>query len=696
MTPRNAPCPCGSGKKFKHCHGSAAALKDGQENGREIDFARSRKDGRFGRPLRLSAENSINALRQQVHSLISGRTPEQLQQALDCLARWRKLQPHSFEALQRQLEIHLYQGRLEEVRRSLQAWKGPREQHPEFEYFSGVLAQLQGDMDAARRHYAMAICEQRSKAKEYALDEAAMTVATAIQLCETAAGNYPGSSTTAEEGMFGATEELRLLEVALLQWQEQTNPAEAPAETKRIHANAWYNLGCAALAGFTADDRRVGLFEKAIELDPGHLLAQFNHAFAHNYSYSKSPEQIFQAHLRAANWLESTHPPEAPPEGTRHALNRNEQARRIRLAYVSSDFRQHSVAHFILPVLAHHDRERFEVFAYHTHRRVDELTQRVRQHAEHFRHAANLNDDQLGDQILADQIDVLVDLNGLTNGHRLAMLARRVAPLQLNWIGYPNTTGLAQMDYRVVDGLTDPPGQSERYCSEKLLRLPRPFLCYAVPEPLPAPAVSQAPCLRNGYITLGSFNALPKLNPPLLRHWAGIMQQLPDSRLLIKNFGMDFDAPREQVRGLFKQHGIHQDRLLFAGKTASQKEHLRFYEQVDISLDSFPYHGTTTTCDSLLMGVPVVSRTGPDHRSRVGLSLLSAVGLESLVASDENSQRGIVTALAANPDELQDLHANLRSRLMQSPLADATRLTANLEAELLNAWRRSPAKMSNT
>jgi predicted O-linked N-acetylglucosamine transferase (SPINDLY family) len=682
MTPRNAPCHCGSGKKFKHCHGAAAARDDGS--------ASFRQAGNSDRPVGLPIEDSINTFRQQVHSLISGRKPEQLQQALDCLTRWEQLQPHSFEVLQRQLEIHLHQGRLEEVRKSLQAWDGPRNQHPEFEYFSGVLAQLKGDIDAARRHYAVAISEQRSKAKLDALDEAAMNVATAIQLCETAAGNFPGSSNTAEEGMFGAAEELQLLELALLQWQDQTGPAEATAEIKRIHANAWYNLGCAALAGFTADDRRIGLFEKAIELDPGHLLAQFNHAFAHNYSYSKSAEQIFQTHKRAANWLESAH----PPLRTRHAFNRKNQPRRIRLAYVSSDFRQHSVVHFILPVLAHHNRERFEVFAYHTHRRVDELTQRIRQHAEHFRHVANLSDDQLGNRILADEIDVLVDLNGLTNGHRLAMLTRRVAPLQLNWIGYPNTTGLAQMDFRVVDGLTDPPGQSEPFCSERLLRLHQPFLCFAVPEPVPP--VSPAPCLRNGYITLGSFNALPKLNPPLLRHWAEIMQKLPGSRLMLKNFGMDFETPREQIRSLFAQQGIQQDRLLFAGKTASQTEHLQFYDQVDICLDSFPYNGTTTTCDSLLMGVPVVSRAGSEHRSRVGLSLLSAVGLESLVASDENSLRGIVTALAANPNELQNLRANLRSRLMQSPLTDAARLTANLEAEFLNAWQLSPANMGNT
>ncbi|HKX55749.1 MAG TPA: hypothetical protein VJN01_06600, partial [Xanthomonadales bacterium] len=272
----------------------------------------------------------------------------------------------------------------------------------------------------------------------------------------------------------------------------------------------------------------------------------------------------------------------------------------------------------------------------------------------------------------------------------LAVLAQRAAPLQINWIGYPNTTGLTQVDYRIVDRLTDPPGQTEPYCTESLLRLPEPFLAFAAPAELPA--LTPPPCLENGFITLGSFNALPKLNPPLLRSWAGIMHQIPGSRLLIKNLGMDFEAPKERIRNFFVQQGISGERLIFAGKSTTQSEHLRFYEQVDISLDTFPYNGTTTTCDSLVMGVPVVSRAGKEHRSRVGLSLLSTLGLESLVARDENSLGGIVTVLAENPQKLQSLRAELRSSLMQSRLGDAARLTANLERELIHAWEHWQAK----
>jgi len=680
MSSRNAPCHCGSGRKYKHCHGAASTPPD-----RGSQFLPTDKNNEVATQV---LAGTIEQIRLQVKQLVSGRSPEQLVRALEQLEQWRLLQPESFEVLQRQLEIHLYQGQWEHVAQSLRNWPGNQSQYPEFDYFNGVLAQLQGDPLAARKYYASAIRQQRLFAKLDMLDDAAMRVATAIQLCETAAGNYPGSGRKSEAGMFGSSEALQQLESALLHWE--ANPAtQTTPELRGIHANAWYNLGCAALAGFTADDRRIQLFRKALELDPGHLLARFNLAFAHNYSFSATQEEIFSVHLQAGQWLEQQF--KTQPSLAKAA---DSATRRLRLAYLSADFRQHSVAHFILPVLQQHDRGRFEIFVYHNHRREDALTRQARQHAEHFDNVSRLSDLQLVERIRTDRIDVLVDLNGLSENHRLSVLAQRAAPLQLSWIGYPNTTGLKQVDYRIVDRLTDPPGLDKSYCTESLIRLPEPFLAFALPAELPAPG--PLPCEANGFVTLGSFNALPKLNPPLLRSWAGAMQKLPGSRLLVKNPGMDFDGPRDCIRQIFSQLGISEARLVFAGTNSTQFDHLSWYQQVDISLDSFPYNGTTTTCDSLLMGVPVVSRAGEDHRSRVGLSLLSSMGLESLVASDENSLQRIVTALAANPQELQGLRTGLRSRLMQSPLGDAAHLTANLEREVDQAWQQWQAQEQET
>lgn len=664
MTSRNAPCHCGSGRKFKHCHGATA---DKQEQD--------------------SPTHAVATLRQQVSQLISGRSQAQLEQALSCLQQWQQLQPQSFEVLQRQLEIHLYRGQLESVAHQLESWPGPKQRFAEHAYFRGVLAQLQGNTGKARQYYATAIRDQRRSAQLPPLDETAMSVATAIQVCETAAGNYPGSPTKSEEGMFASATELLELENALRTW-EQDAAATRSTELLRTHGNAWYNLGCASLAGFSADDHRIELFRKAVELNPDDLLARFNLAFAHNYSFSAGPADIFAAHRQAGEWLESRTKPlvDPVPQDSAHKT-------KLRLAYLSSDFRQHSVAHFILPVLQHHDRSQFEVFVYHNHRQEDALSQQAREHSDHFVNIAGLSDQQLAQRIRHDQVDVLVDLNGLTQHHRLAVLAQQPAAVQVSWIGYPNTTGLNAVDYRVVDRKTDPAGQSEPYCTEKLIRLPESFLAFSAAAELPG--LAPPPCLENGFVTLGSFNALPKLNPPLLRVWARLIKEIPGSRLLVKNTAMDFAGPRNQIRMILEQQGIDPQRLGFAGKTDSRLEHLQYYGKVDISLDSFPYNGTTTTCDSLLMGVPVVTRAGAEHRSRVGLSLLDSMGLETMVANDENSLVRIVTDLAANPQELQTLRAGLRTSLLQSPLGDAARLTANLEHELKLAFEHKRAEKRN-
>ncbi|HKX57482.1 MAG TPA: SEC-C metal-binding domain-containing protein, partial [Xanthomonadales bacterium] len=381
MSSRNAPCPCGSGRKFKHCHGVATTADD-------IASLPSLQGDRKTLLADVLA-NPVEQFRLQVRQLISGRKPEQLELALEYLARWQLLQPRSFEVLQRQLEIHLYRGDLDRVAQVLRDWTGPGSQFPEFDYFCGVLAQLQGDSATARHYYATAIQGQRRNSNLTALDDAAMNVATAIQLVEIASGNYPGSPGKSEAGMFGSAAALQQLESALLHWEGIADAQRTP-ELSSIHANAWYNLGCAALADFTADDRRIELFGKALELDPGHLLARFNLAFAFNYSFAEDPAQIFAAHLQSGQWLEgqfkSQENPTFPASTTK---------RRLRLAYLSSDFRQHSVAHFILPVLQQHDRGHFEIFVYHNHRHEDALSQQARLHAEHFENVSRLSDQQL-------------------------------------------------------------------------------------------------------------------------------------------------------------------------------------------------------------------------------------------------------------------------------------------------------------
>ncbi|MDX1381343.1 MAG: hypothetical protein R3233_09490, partial [Xanthomonadales bacterium] len=289
-------------------------------------------------------------------------------------------------------------------------------------------------------------------------------------------------------------------------------------------------------------------------------------------------------------------------------------------------------------------------------------------------------------QLRADRVDILVDLNGLTRGHRVGVLVRRAAPLQGHWIGYPNTTGLDSMDFRIVDAVTDPPGPADERSVEPLLRLDGPFSVYEAPPDLPEPA-AEAPHRAAGPFTFGCFNHLPKLSPSLLQAWARILEQTPGSRLLIKSMMLDYEQPRARLAAALESLGVASGRFELVGRTPDKRGHLEHYRQVDLCLDTFPYNGTTTTCDALVMGVPVLAVAGEDHRARVGASLLRSAGLDSLVVSDHNDYVTRAVTLASDPAQLDELRDGLREKVQASPLMDARRLVARLEAAYRELWR---------
>lgn len=371
----------------------------------------------------------------------------------------------------------------------------------------------------------------------------------------------------------------------------------------------------------------------------------------------------------------------------------SEPERRLRIGYVSRDFYKHSVAYFLEPILRFHDHTRFEVYCYSTLPEGDEVTQRFMQLADQWRDISTLPEQAAWERVREDRIDILIDLSGHTKGSRLGVFARKPAPVQVNYLGHPATTGLDTMDYRLGDTVTDPPGLVAGHYSEALWHLPDCFLTYQPPGEVPP--VLAAPSAANGYITFGSFNNLAKVNSAVIAAWARVLAAVPDSRLMLKSFALSSVRGRKRIVDDFAAHGIAEERLVLAEWNAGTDEHLNIYNRIDIALDTFPYNGTTTTCEALWMGVPVVCLEGERHSARVGASLLHALGLQELLAGDVDGFVRIAAELAADPGRLAALRAGLRERMAASPLLDHAGFTRKLEAAYRDMWRGYCARRQN-
>ncbi len=360
---------------------------------------------------------------------------------------------------------------------------------------------------------------------------------------------------------------------------------------------------------------------------------------------------------------------------------------RLRVGYVSGDFRRHSVAYFLEPILAHHDHQAFEIFAYANMAdgSGDAVTERLKGHVGHWRDVLGLDDTQLAEQVRADGIDILVDLAGHTRSNRLGTFALRPAPVQISYLGYPATTGLSQMDLRLTDPWADPPGLTESFHSEALLRLEGGFLCYRPPED--APEVSTPPYAENGYVTFGSFNNLAKLSPTTIKLWSEILLAVPDAKLRLKAKALGDEGTRLSIIQRFSEAGIAEDRLeLMAWITSASP--LAAYHGVDIGLDTFPYHGTTTTLEALWMGVPVVTLADEWHASRVGVSILARAKADDLIAANGNDYVEIAASLAGKPDVMAEYRRHLRGMLVRGGLTDGAAFTAQLEQTYRDAYRQ--------
>jgi len=450
-------------------------------------------------------------------------------------------------------------------------------------------------------------------------------------------------------------------------------------ELQPDYAEAYNNLGN-ALKGQGRLQEAVASYRQALALIPDYAEVHSNLLFTLNYMADSTQEEIYAESLQ---W----HAEHTQPGQTDTVLYANSLStdRRLRIGYVSPDFRVHSVAFFIEPVLRAHDKEKVEVFCYANVKKPDEVTQRLQADADHWFPIRGMAHVAVADRIREDGIDILVDLAGHTSNNSLPVFAYKPAPIQVSWLGYPNTTGLQTMDYRLTDAIADPPEENGMLHTEKLIRLKYGFLCYR--PAAHAPPVSSLPCQERGYITFGSFNNLTKATSAVMKTWARILHAVPGSRLLLKAKQLADDATRSRFKDIFAKEGIGADRLEMYSRLPRIKDHLDFYSRVDLGLDPFPYNGTTTTCEALWMGVPVVTLLGSRHAGRVGASILHRISLDDLVAASLDEYIELARSLAADQKRLGDLRSGLRGRMLNSVLMNSRQFTRHLEDVFQQIWR---------
>lgn len=459
--------------------------------------------------------------------------------------------------------------------------------------------------------------------------------------------------------------------------REQGRLGDAAAEYRQAlqqlpaDADAHNNLGN-VLKEMGELDEAIASYQRALNINPAHLEARSNLLLALNCATGYTREEIFLQHQAWAR----VHERISGGAVTSRACRKNLKSP-MRVGYVSPDLYAHAVAHFIEPILVAHDPSRVEVFCYADLVREDETTARLRGHAHHWRDIHGMADKQVADQIRSDQIDILVDLAGHTARNRLGVFSLKPAPLQISYLGYPNTTGLSTINYRLTDAWADPPGDSDIFHTEALVRLPSGFLCYR--PPVDSPDTASLPAIRNGYITFGCFNNVAKLTQTAVKLWSEILVAVADSRLVLQSRQLADTAIQRRLYAAFASNGIGPERVSMLGTVRGTRAQLERYHEIDLCFDSFPYNGTTTTCESLWMGVPVITLAGDRHVSRVGVSLLSQLGLNDWIAGSREEYHRLAVAHASDLDVLARVRGGLRSRMQNSPLMDEVNFTRAIE-----------------
>ena len=442
-----------------------------------------------------------------------------------------------------------------------------------------------------------------------------------------------------------------------------------------LKANAHLSLAAALQETGRVEDA-VRHVREALRLEPRSHRVHDALLLALHFLPGEDPAASFEEHLR---WARRHAQPLR-----RHHPHRNDRTsdRRLRVGYVSPDFRNAPPARFFRPLLAAHDRQRVEVFCYSDAARTDAVTEALRQLADEWRDTATLDDSRFAEAVEADRIDVLVDLTGHMEGNRLRAFARAPAPVQMTYLAYPDTTAVPAIGYRLTDSFCDPPGQTDAFHTERLVRLDPCCFSYWADDETQSLDIGQPPSDAGRGITFGVLQKPAKMNSHIVTLWSRILAALPDSRLLVMTGGSEADR---SLQAQLERNGIPTERLVTV-RRAPRLDYLKYYQRIDIALDTFPYSGHTTTCDALWMGVPVVTLAGKSCASRVTAAFLSVVGLRDLIAETPDRYVKIAVDLAADAKRLRRLRSDLRPMMMRSALMDPQSLAERMEKSFFDAW----------
>lgn len=428
-------------------------------------------------------------------------------------------------------------------------------------------------------------------------------------------------------------------------------------------------------------DAAVDVLKKAMVLAPDSAGIFSNYLLGVQYGTKLSKEEKFRAAQEFSERFET--PLMVEWSNQRHDASSPE--RKLRVGYVSGDFRNHSLAFFIEPILTHHDKSRFEIFCYYSYPAADEVTQRIAKLADCWVPCHGMSDADLAARIRADGIDVLIDLSGHTGHNRLLAFARKPAPVQMTWLGYQATTGLRAMDYRITEESLDPTESTERFHSEKLLRLPASGTFSPSPE---SPPVSELPALSGHPFTFGCLNNPTKITDEAIAVWADILVRCPDARLILGNATTPLI---ERLSAEFLRHGVSANRLVFKPK-CDLADYLRLHREIDLALDTFPYNGGTTSFHSLWMGVPPITLDGDTALSKVGAGLMRGLNLTQFCADTKDQYVAQAVYFYEYQNELSAVRAALRDKFSTVLTQLAVDVTGWLEAALEASWKEHCAR----
>ncbi len=449
-------------------------------------------------------------------------------------------------------------------------------------------------------------------------------------------------------------------------------------EARPDHAEALNNLG-RVLQDAGDVSEAIDSFRGALAHRPDYRQAHGNLLLARHYEPGIDPGTLKAAHIEWGRQFADPLTGSAPVP-----IRDRDPDRRLRVGFISADLARHPVGFFLAPYLAHRDAASTEVFAYANRLGADRMTEWLKAHVDHWETVVGMTDETLADRIRSDGIDILVDLSGHTARNRLLVFARKPAPVQATWIGYPDTTGLTAMDYLIADRWVIPEGAEDEIL-ETPVRLPAGNLCYAPPPS--APAIGPPPAASRGHLTFGSFNNLAKVTDETVDVWAKVLRAIPDAALIMKARVFDDEAVRDRYRTRFAGAGIAADRLTLIGASPTHAEHLAHFNQVDVALDPFPYNGATTTCEALYMGVPVINRRGRTIAGRQGESILTRIGLADWVADSDAGYVDRAVRCDRERESLAGLRRGMRKRMLASALCDGPRFARSLDAAFRGMWK---------